>query len=477
MRSFTGSVKQMKDSLLDYQILIHPLEKACAGSKSPDRIVWTDALRSSFDKVKKAASNPDILTLPQPGEKLIMFPDWSDTHQAGGAPLYVKRGDKLLKVRNFGQRLNTVKRWAPCEGESWIIRTGIEAHSPWIWEALPSRTEINCDNMPSVLAARRLQRGEFSKSVRVTYFLSTLAAYPVDVVYRKGLGHPGDYDSRHAMLCDTERCQVCQFAFDLTGPTALEAMFSSQNVVGHVSIEDVMSGNYPLPFTQSIGWKGIQSEHPTTRKLKMHMEGGTIPQRRVKGQTELKRLYDLFTKSKISVSKDGVLVHKDYDTYGNVSESILVPSQVMKGLLFALHKKFNCPSRNEMGKIVKRYWFSLGLQKMIDEVWQQCPRCQAAKNIPKEIFEQSTVKSDGLGRNWAADVIRGDRQFIFCAREKLSSFTVAVIVETEDQESLRNAILQCTAEYIPQDGLIMQVDNCLAFQALKEDSTLREYGI
>ena len=146
MRSFTGSVKQMKDSLHNYHVLLHPLEKACAGLKSPDRIVWNDALRSAFNEVKKAASNPEILALPLPGEKLVMYPDWSDIHQAGGAPLYVKRGDKLLKVRNFGQRLNTVKRWAPCEGESWIIRTGIEAHSPWIWEALPSRTEINCDN-------------------------------------------------------------------------------------------------------------------------------------------------------------------------------------------------------------------------------------------------------------------------------------------------------------------------------------------
>ena len=104
--------------------------------------------------MKKAAVNPDIFTLPKPGEKLLIFPDWSDIHQAGAAPLYVRRAGKILKVRNFGQRPNTVKRWSPCEGESWIARMGVEAHSPWIWEALPARTELNCDNMPSVLAAR-----------------------------------------------------------------------------------------------------------------------------------------------------------------------------------------------------------------------------------------------------------------------------------------------------------------------------------
>ena len=59
--------------------------------------------------------------------------------------------------------------------------------------------------MPSVLAAKRLQRGECSRSVRVTYFLSTLAAFPVDVVYRKGAGHPGDYDSRNPVVrCDSD---------------------------------------------------------------------------------------------------------------------------------------------------------------------------------------------------------------------------------------------------------------------------------
>ena len=69
-------------------------------------------------------TDPDILVLPKPTEKLVIFPDWSDERQAGAAPLYVRRRDKLLKVRNFGQRLRAMKRWAPCEGEAWIIIIG-----------------------------------------------------------------------------------------------------------------------------------------------------------------------------------------------------------------------------------------------------------------------------------------------------------------------------------------------------------------
>ena len=479
MRSFTGSIKQMKDSLPNYHLLLHPLEKASAGLKSADRIVWNESLREAFNKVKTAAASPEILTLPKPGEKLLIFPDWSDIHQAGAAPLYVRRAGKILKVRNFGQRLNTVKRWSPCEGESWIARVGVEAHSPWIWEALPARTELNCDNMPSVMAARRLQRGEFSRSVRVTYFLSTLAAFPVDVVYRKGADHPGDFDSRHPIACESKNCQVCEFAFDLAGPTAMESIFSENTMtqVNSVTCEEILSGQIPVPFSQSVGWRNIQQENPTLRKLKFHMEGGTIPKRRVRGQTELKRLYDLFTKNKISLSRENVLVHRDHDSLGNVTETILVPSQIIRGLVLALHNKFRCPTRSELTKIMKRYWFSLGLVNVIDEVWQNCPRCQAAKTVPKEIFGQSTVATDTLGKNWAGDVIRGDMQFIFCAREKLSSFTVGKVIHSEDQDNLRDAIIAVTAELIPHDGLTLQVDNASALQALQGDAELARHGI
>ena len=164
MRSFTGSVKQMKDNIKDYHLLLHPLEKVVAGRKSAERITWTDALRDAFKKTQKVAADLDILVLPKPSDKLVIFPDWSDEHQAGGAPLYVRRASKLLKVRNFGQRLRAMKRWAPCEGEAWIIRTGVENHRPWIEESSVS-TEVASDNYLCVLAFKRLRRGLFSKSV------------------------------------------------------------------------------------------------------------------------------------------------------------------------------------------------------------------------------------------------------------------------------------------------------------------------
>ena len=118
MRSFLGSSKQMKDNIPNYSDLFKPLKKVTGGRKSGEKIVWNESLRVAFDPVQKATENPHILTLTKPGEKLWIFPDWSDENQSGGAPLYGMRVEKLMKVRNFCQRLRAAKRWSPCEGEA-----------------------------------------------------------------------------------------------------------------------------------------------------------------------------------------------------------------------------------------------------------------------------------------------------------------------------------------------------------------------
>ena len=484
MRSFTGSVKQMKDNIKDYHLLLHPLEKVVAGKKSAERITWTDALRDAFKKTQKVAGDPDILVLPKPSEKLIIFPDWSDEHQAGGAPLYVKRDSKLLKVRNFGQRLRAMKRWSPCEGEAWIIRTGVENHSPWIEESSVS-TEVATDNYPCVLAFKRLRRGLFSKSVRVAYFLSTLGSYRVNLVHKPGLNHPGDYDSRNCLSCNLgKHCQVCTFAFDLAGPTAQEVAHPAnvsipERAVLHISINDVLNGPAIIPYTQRQGWLDIQQENQILKKLRMHMQGGTIPVRKVKGENELKSLYTLFLHQKITIAKDNMIVRVEVDKSGDKKETIVVPAAIMKGLIMALHYRFSHPhpSTKELITLCNRYWFSIGTARLIEEIKQNCQLCRAIAPVPREFFEQSTSRSGKLGSLWAADVIRGDLQFVFIAREKLSCYTVTSIIPNERHETLREAIIVATAELIPEDGLTVQVDNASGLVKLVGDSQLERHKI
>ena len=114
---------------------------------------------------------------------------------------------------------------------------------------------------------------------------------------------------------------------------------------------------------------------------------------------------------------------------------------------------------------------------MIEEVKENCKLCKSLAQVPKELFGQSTTLSGKLGSSWSADVIRGDQQFIFIAREKLSSFTVTMIIPNERHETLREAIIVTTSELIPEDGLIIQVDNATGLVKLVGDSQLERYNI
>ena len=348
MRSFLGGAKQMKENLPNYSELFHPLEKITSGRKSGEKIIWNENLRDAFTKVQKAVKNPDNLTLAKPHEKLFIYPDWSDEAQSGGAPMYVYRDEKWLKVRNFTQRLKAARKWSPCEGEAWMIRVAVENHGPWINQSGVA-AEVNTDSAACVLSFQRLRRGQFSRSVRVAFLLSTLAEFNVYVVHRAGSNHPGDYDSQHAVDCTFgPKCQVCTFAHNLAGPMAQDIAHPSatklpidvgkkriQNVdgvVSSISMKDVLENRTNLPFTQKSGWKNIQDEDKTIQTLKRHMQNGTIPQRRGIKQPELKKLYNLFQHQKLIISPDGLVMKLEVDALGNVTKQIVVPNTIMKGI-------------------------------------------------------------------------------------------------------------------------------------------------
>ena len=494
MRSFLGGAKQMKENLPNYSDLFHPLERVTSGRKSGEKILWNDNLREAFGKVQNAVKNPDYLTLAKPKEKLFIYPDWSDEAQSGGAPMYVFREGKWLKVRNFTQRLKAAKKWSPCEGEAWIIRVAVENHGPWICQSgVPA--EINTDSAACVLSFQRLRRGQFSRSVRVAFLLSTLAEYNVYVVHRAGSNHPGDYDSRHAVDCSFgPKCQVCIFAHDLAGPmaqdiahpstTKLPSNIASKKLQGKdkvlissISMKDVLENRTTLPFTQRNGWKNIQDEDKMIQTLRRHMENGTIPQRRGIKQPELKKLYNLFQHQKLIISRDGLIMKTETDSSGNIIQQIVVPNSIMRGILTALHVRFDHPhpSNQELKKIVNRYWYATNSNQIIQDIFDSCTPCQALKPLPKEMLEQSTTESGSLGSSWSADILRSDLQYVFIAREKLSSFTVTKLIPNEKHDTLREALVTTTLEWIPSSGANIQVDNASSLVKLVGDAELNRH--
>ena len=74
-------------------------------------------------------------------------------------------------------------------------------------------------------------------------------------------------------------------------------------------------------------------------------------------------------------------------------------------------------------------------------------------------------------------MIRGDLQYIFIAREKLSSFTVTKLIPNERHDTLREAIITLTSELAPSTGLVIQVDNACSLKKLVGDAELNRHLI
>lgn len=88
-------------------------------------------------------------------------------------------------------------------------------------------------------AFKKLCRGEFSASPRVSTFLSTASGYQVTVRHISGSAIlPSDFASRNAPDCEDPTCQICSFV-----------QLTENSVIRHISTQnDVMDGSIKLPF-------------------------------------------------------------------------------------------------------------------------------------------------------------------------------------------------------------------------------------
>ena len=91
----------------------------------------------------------------------------------------------------------------------------------------------------------------------------------------------------------------------------------------------------------------------------------------------------------LKISKD-----KPSDVQGNNHDAISVPTRFFPGLVHALHLKLNHPSKSQLAKLVARHFYSPGQVRIIDEVTDSCVTCLSLKQMPKEVFEESTKQND-----------------------------------------------------------------------------------
>ena len=174
-------------------------------------------------------------------------------------------------------------------------------------------------------------------------------------------------------------------------------------------------------------WAALQMECPDLCRTHAHLTQGTRPSRKVTNARDIKRYLQV-----ASISKDGVLIVPQKDVLSPARECIIVPRQIIDGLLTALHIKLNHPAANQLKLLFRRYFHTLDADKAISRSSQSCYQCAALQKIPHTMVPQSTSDPpDGIGFSFAADVIKRQQQLIFVVRETITSYTAACLISDE----------------------------------------------
>ena len=465
MRSFIGSIKAMARVIPHCSSYISPLDSAISGCDSKDRIVWTDELHAAFRSAQSSLSNNQTITLPRLDDQLWIVTDASAKHPGIAGTLYLSRHDKPRVCGFFSSKLKERQvTWLPCEVEALAIAASVKHFSSYLVQSSKPAIVLT-DSKPCVQAFEKLCRGEFSVSPRVSTFLSTVSRYQAIVRHVSGAANiVSDFASRNSTECTDSSCQICSFIGTLEDCTVLRS-----------TTNDIISGTHKLPFTTRSTWLSLQAECPDLRRVHSHLTQGTRPSKKITNARDVKRYLNV-----ASVSSDGLLVVRRDRPLVKRQDCIVVPRNVLDGLLTALHLRLDHPSSHQLKLVTHRYFYALDLDSAIDRCTSMCHQCNSIRSFPKTAIEQTSSDAPAvIGVSFAADVMKRDRQLILVLRECVSSFTVARVINSERHEELRDALLQMCLDLRSLDGphAVIRTDPAPGFQALQSDQLLQHHRI
>lgn len=461
LRSWMGSVKQLKPCIEHYAKLFGGFDKLHAGKVPGEKITWTEEAKKDFYVAQASLRDLKSFHVPKPDDQLIVVTDGSIKNRGVGAVLYIQRGAKRLLGGYFSATLPEYQsRWLPCEIEGIAICTAVRHWSKVIQQSR-NRVQVLTDSKPCVEAYNRLCKGQFSSRSRICSFLSTLADSRATVAHIPGKQNlVADYQSRQPAICDWENCQVCQF------------LQEESISVDSVTVSDILEGRQPAPFLSRNAWRESQTECEHLRRVYYYLKFGIRPNRKSREATDVKRYLQH------STLVNGLIVVHKVLPMGIPVDLIIVPEFMIKGLLTALHLKLNHPTIGQLKKVFDRHFFGLNVQDYITEVTHHCHVCAALRTIPNEVPEFSTTRPmDSPGVEFSADVIRRKSQFIFMLRDNFSSYTTAELIASEKHEDLRKAILRTVLPLRLSDHAVIRVDNASGLKALGKDPELQRNGI
>ena len=467
LRSYIGCFKFLSRVLPCYAEVLQPLEKACAGKESSEKLTWTEELLTSFDNSKKHLNKVKPITLPKRDEQLNIVTDASSSGIA--STLYVVRDNKLALAGYFSAALRAnQQKLIPCELEALAIAVSLK-HFDYLILQSTKRTRVLTDSRPCVLAYKKLQRGQFSHNPRVTTFLSAASRYAVEILHISGSSNIfSDFASRSPMDCKSPDCSICNFIKE-----------TSSSAVGEISVTDVLSGKYKMPYTTKSSWLNIQQTCPDLEQVHKYLSSGsTVPSKR-RNCTDIKRYLACGT-TVLSGRLNGLLVVKSKVPFKPESNRVVIPRNISNGLLTALHIHLNHPSTYQLKLAFSREFFCLDLDSIAKKITEQCYTCASLKTVPATYHQQTTSEPGNIiGCKFSADVIRRFSQFILIVRENITSYSDGLLINDEKGETLRNGLLTIMSRLRSPIGpkAIIRTDPASGLRSLVGDKSLERFNL
>ena len=471
LRSFVGSIKQLAESIPRYAEMLHPLEQVIGSRGSSERLTWTQELEDAFAKVKKAVKSPEGIHLPRRDDRIITSSDFSkQTGAIGGKMMIIRKLDSGEEVSLLGGHFSAKvgegrSKWLPCDGEALGVKQVLEHFQHHIRE---SRHECihYTDSMPVVQAHRRLITGRFSNSSKITAFLATMATLPVRLEHRPGSSLLNeDHASRHPPPPCEGPCQICKFIND---DVEIGNKLSVYTLNEEAECRDIIEEDSDVPYLQLKTWRHEQRNCPVHSRIVALIKNGQEPERRKTGglHTQVKHLHTLYKRNNLKIHSSGVVMVKTpqghYDGF-----AISVPEPLFHGLCFSLHHRLQHPKKSQLVKFMSRYFFTTGLQNIVNQISDACLHCLSTVRLPKALLPETTSIPTGFGTNFSADVLERASQAIFICKEEMSQYVTTSLVDDQTTPSMRDAIITSTSPLINISGGKIKLDAAPAFQSLQ----------
>ena len=430
LRSYLGLYRFISRIIKGYASVLAPLEQVIKGKDAKELIQWSDQLHDAFNRSKDVLTDAKSIVVPRKTDLISIVTDASLRPGAVGATMYAIRDNKPLLGGYFNCKLPEFQqRWLPCEVEALSIALALNHFDPYIRQSIHN-PQVLTDSKPCCDAVKKLSKGEFSTSARLSTFLSSVSRYNANILHIPGkMNVVADHASRNPLKCSNpESCTVCKFAEE-----------TMNSVVMAISVEDVLEGRASLPWTNRQAWREVQEGCGTLRKVKFFKSNGSVPRKKSKNLRKVRKYISAGT----ILAHDKLLVNPVVLPLGPVRERIVVPEQVLHGLVTIMHLRLYHPTAYQLSKVFSRYFYALDSEKVIKEVVKACSQCAAIRDVPTAMVPESTdPPPDIIGGRFAADIAKRNQQNIFCIRETVTSYTLAELVPDETRNSISEALIK-----------------------------------